>query len=51
MTSEEKKNLIRKTVDELGGKKSWYQVAADLELKLWTIRHKGQEWWDAKFKR
>lgn len=38
MTSQEKKDLIRKRINE-GDKRSWYQIAADLELQLWTEKH------------
>lgn len=38
MTSQEKKDLIRKKLDA-GDKRSWYEIAADLELQLWSEKH------------
>lgn len=50
MTSEEKKKLIQQRINE-GDKRSWNEIAADLELQLWTEMHKGHEFmrkWKAK---
>jgi hypothetical protein len=43
MTIKDKKAVILKTI-ELGDKRSYNEIAADLELYLWTLRHKGEEW-------
>jgi hypothetical protein len=48
MTAQEKKNLIQKKM-EGGDKRSYNEIAADLELEIWTERHKGQEWMKQKF--
>lgn len=41
MTSNEKKALIKKRLAE-GDKRSYNEIAADLELQLWTERHSGK---------
>jgi hypothetical protein len=43
MTGKEKKQLILKKIAE-GDKRSYNQIAADLELQIWTEWHKGAEW-------
>lgn len=43
MTPQEKKDLIKKRLAE-GDKRSYWQIAADLELEIWTQLHKGPSW-------
>lgn len=43
MTPKEKKQLINKLIAN-GDKRSYNEIAADLELKLWTELHKGPNW-------
>lgn len=43
MTNQEKKDLIKKHIAN-GDKRSYNEIAADLELEIWTERHKGAEW-------
>jgi len=43
MTPKEKKELILKRISN-GDKRSYNEIAADLELELWTERHKGPNW-------
>ena len=40
MDSNQKKVLIKKRIAE-GDKRSYNEIAADLELQLWTEEHKG----------
>lgn len=40
MKPKEKKELIKKRIKE-GDKRSYNEIAADLELQIWTERYKG----------
>lgn len=40
MTAQEKKDLIKKRLTE-GDKRSYNEIAADLELEIWNERHAG----------
>lgn len=40
MTAKDKKDLIKKRLAE-GDKRSYNEIAADLELQLWTEKHAG----------
>lgn len=40
MTAQKKKELIKKRLAE-GDKRSYNEIAADLELQLWTEKHSG----------
>lgn len=50
MTGKQKRELAEKKIAE-GDKRSYWEIMADLELEIWTERHKGQEWMDQKFGR
>jgi hypothetical protein len=47
MNPQEKKKLILKKIED-GDPRSYNQIAADLELELWTLRYKTPEWVAAK---
>jgi hypothetical protein len=49
MTSDEKKQLIQKKMEE-GDKRSYNEIAADLELEIWTAKHKGMPYVKSKKK-
>lgn len=42
-TSDVKKAIIKKRI-ELGDKRDYNQIAADLELAMWTARFKDDNW-------
>jgi hypothetical protein len=50
MTAKEKKELIEKRLKE-GDKRSYWQIVADLELQIWTDRHKGQGYFEKLYGR
>lgn len=41
--TQEKKQIIKKRL-ELGDTRSYNEIAADLELEIWTRNHKGDVW-------
>lgn len=43
MTAKEKKELIKKRLSTPGEKRSYNEIAADLELQLWTEQHGGKK--------
>lgn len=45
MTHKEKKEIAEKQMKQ-GDKRSYNEIMADIELEIWTERHKGQKWMD-----
>lgn len=43
MTGKDKKALIERVI-EAGDKRSYAELTADLELQIWTEKHKGEEY-------
>lgn len=43
MTGKEKRELIERVM-EAGDKRSYAELSTDLELQLWTEKHKGEEY-------
>lgn len=43
MDRKSKKLLINNLIAK-GDKRSYWEIAADLELEIWTEKHKGEEW-------
>lgn len=50
MTGKQKKELIKEMI-ESGDKRTYNAAMADLELEIWTVKHKGQAWVDQKLGR
>lgn len=49
MSSQEKKEVIQKRIAN-GDTRSWNEIAADLELEIWTRMHKGDAYMEQQRK-